>query len=188
MLEEARPLLADADGVHEPVEAGAEGQGTEADVDEPFHGHDRGHDRDDAPCLPNDRVRVRARRQEGDSDQDPLGAPWRGGPLFPFPSPCLFPCLCLCLCPCPYLARVHGPCLSGQRQGQAQAKKQEERTTTRGQIQTSSGYGPCYSHDHALFPCLAGAAANLTSLAAAQHLAARPSVEEQGVLELAQEV
>ena len=75
MLEEARPLLADADGVHEPVEAGAEGQGTEADVDEPFHGHDRGHDRDDAPCLPNDRVRVRARRQEGDSDQDPLGAP-----------------------------------------------------------------------------------------------------------------
>jgi hypothetical protein len=28
----------------------------------------------------------------------------------------------------------------------------------------------------------------LTSLAAAQHLAARPSVEEQGVLELAQEV
>jgi hypothetical protein len=49
---------------------------------------------------------------------------------------------------------------------------------TRAQLRTSRGYALCYSHDHALFPCQAVAAASLTS-AVRRHLAARPSVGER---------
>ena len=73
---EARPLLADANDDHAPAEAGAEEQGTGVDVGGLFHdhGHDRGHDRVGAPCLPNDRVRVRP--QEGSpSEEDPVEGP-----------------------------------------------------------------------------------------------------------------
>jgi len=69
---EAHPLLADADGIHEPGEGRAEGQRTEGDGDggELLHGHDHGLCRDGAPCLPNDRDH--APHQEGDLDQYPI--------------------------------------------------------------------------------------------------------------------
>lgn len=60
---------------------------------------------------------------------------------------------------------------------------------SQGQIQTSRGHGTCYSHDHALFPChaaAAAAAAGLTSPALQRCLIARPSVGARGDPERAQ--
>jgi hypothetical protein len=60
---------------------------------------------------------------------------------------------------------------------------------SQGQIQTSRGHEVCYySHDHALFPCraVAAAAAGWTSPALRGRLAARPSVGARGDREWAQ--
>jgi hypothetical protein len=100
-VSQERSLLADADGIHEPVESGVEGQRTEVDVGEVFHAHGRGHGRGGASCFPNDRVR--ARLQEGESDQDPVKGPLLGGPPFPCLFPFLFPS------PFPDLSRAHDP-------------------------------------------------------------------------------
>lgn len=177
---EAYRLQAGVDAAHVPVVVGAEGQGMEDDVGELLHGrgHDHDHGRDDAPWLPNDRVHALPR------EEDSVGRPWEYEPLFPvlFPSPS--PGLCLCPGPCPYLdlARGHGLCSPCQGQGQGQTKEQELQTTTLGQLQRSHGRGVCYSHDHALFPYQAAAAAAVvssTSPALRRHLAGRPSVGER---------
>lgn len=137
---EAHQLRADADAVHGLVEAGEEGQGMEDDVGELFHAHARGRGRDDAPCLPNDRVHARPR------DVSPVEGSWVcRGPLFPSPYLCLYP------------ARAHDPCLQPQGRWQAPTKEQELQTMTRSR--TSRGYVACCSHDHALFPFPAAAAA-----------------------------
>lgn len=150
---EAHHLQAGADAVRVLAEAEAEGQGMEDDVGELFHGRDR----DDVPCLPNDRDHARP-REEG-----PVEGSWVCGPLFPSPS----------LCPCLYLVRAHGPYLPRQGQWQAQTKEQELQTMTRAQLRTSRGH-VCYSHDHVLFPAVSS-----TSPALRRHLAVRPSVGER---------
>jgi hypothetical protein len=103
-----------------------------------------------------------------------VGRPWEYEPLFPSPCPGPGPCL--------YLAHGHGPCLPCQGQGQGQIKEQELQTMSLGQRQRSHGREGCYSHDHALFPYQAEAAAAVvssTSPALRRHLAVRPSVGER---------
>jgi hypothetical protein len=163
---EAHQTRADVDVVHALAEAGAEGQGMEDDVGGPFHDLGPGHGRDDAPCLPNDRVHAR-HREEG-----PVEGSWVCGPLFPSPCLCLYLGPSPCPCPCLYLARA--PYLPRQGQWQAQTREQELQTTPR----ASRGHVVCYSHDHALFPVVAGPASS-TSPALRRHLVVTPSVGER---------